>query len=509
MVALLNARAPREALRLVHGPDATLAHLLIEHIAAVCNVSASTYDDARQHYGAVGAWLAADEGQLGRYSPEVYAQGSTALQTLVRPDASGAYDVDAVCVLRYATDKLPPEDLKALVGERLRAHATYAAMLKEGRRCWTLEYADGSRFHLDVLPAVPSRDYVSEHLGVAANLTEHALRITDTNEPGRWLKSNPRGFAAWFRDRSQVQRGLVEQLRKAGIVVPLPDYSVGASPLQGVVRILKRHRDVMFGGDRDRPISTIITTLAAKAYNGTASTFDALLLVMGELKRVLRDHEGVVSNPVDPNEVFTDKWKNAPRKAELFQGWVERIDALCRDLRATTSIDRVARLLASALGDDLVSDSMADFEAHPAATLRKAPTLTETGTLASPREEPIYKQDTPWLMVLDHTANMTAVIDGTIRYSGAHLRRHTPLRFQVTTSLPEPFEVYWQVVNTGAEAARRWQLRGTIEASGTWGTGGRIQTETASYEGTHTIEAFVVTGDGCRARTGPFEVRVG
>jgi len=126
-----------------------------------------------------------------------------------------------------------------------------------------------------------------------------------------------------------------------------------------------------------------------------------------------------------------------------------------------------------------------------------------------PREEPIYKQDAPWRMVLDHTANMTAVIDGTIRYSGAHLRRHTPLRFQVTTSLPEPFEVYWQVVNTGAEAARRWQLRGTIEPSRTWGTGGRIQTETASYEGTHTIEAFVVTDDDCRARTGPFEVRVG
>jgi len=103
MVALLNARAPREALRLVHGPDATLAHLLIEHIAAVCNVSASTYDDADQHYGAVGAWLAADEGKLGRYSPEVYAQGATALQTLVRPDASGAYDIDAVCVLRHAT----------------------------------------------------------------------------------------------------------------------------------------------------------------------------------------------------------------------------------------------------------------------------------------------------------------------------------------------------------------------------------------------------------------------
>lgn len=40
------------------------------------------------------------------------------------------------------------------------------------------------------------------------------------------------------------------------------------SILQRIVQILKRHRDIMFNGDEDKPISIIITTLASRAYRG-------------------------------------------------------------------------------------------------------------------------------------------------------------------------------------------------------------------------------------------------
>lgn len=46
----------------------------------------------------------------------------------------------------------------------------------------------------------------------------------------------------------------------------VPKYQSNKTPLQRAVQILKRHRDIMFAGDEDKPVSIIITTLAAKAY---------------------------------------------------------------------------------------------------------------------------------------------------------------------------------------------------------------------------------------------------
>jgi hypothetical protein len=46
----------------------------------------------------------------------------------------------------------------------------------------------------------------------------------------------------------------------------VPEWRV-KTPLQRAVQLLKRHRDVYFAGDyENRPISIIITTLAAHAY---------------------------------------------------------------------------------------------------------------------------------------------------------------------------------------------------------------------------------------------------
>ena len=60
----------------------------------------------------------------------------------------------------------------------------------------------------------------------------------------------------------------------------MPAYKEKKSPLQRVVQILKRHRDLMFNGDESKPISIIITTLAARAYNKETDVLDALVNVV-------------------------------------------------------------------------------------------------------------------------------------------------------------------------------------------------------------------------------------
>lgn len=80
--------------------------------------------------------------------------------------------------------------------------------------------------------------------------------------------------------------------------------------------------------------------------------------------------------------------------------------------------------------------------------------------------------------------------------------KHSSLSFQARTDAPRPYTVYWQVVNTGDEAARAGGLRGGIFP------GSLSQTESTLYRGQHWIECFIVKGEQCVARSGEFEVNI-
>lgn len=73
--------------------------------------------------------------------------------------------------------------------------------------------------------------------------------------------------------------------------------------------------------------------------------------------------------------------------------------------------------------------------------------------------------------------------------------------YTAKTNAPVPYDVYWQVVNTGEHARQEDGLRGEIVK------GGLVQTERSLYTGKHWIECFIVTKEGvCIARSGPFYV---
>lgn len=71
------------------------------------------------------------------------------------------------------------------------------------------------------------------------------------------------------------------------------------------------------------------------------------------------------------------------------------------------------------------------------------------------------------------------------------------------------FDIHWQVVNTGDEAAAANCLRGSIEKSESAGRGGRFhRTEPTGYRGRHWIEAFAVRRGKCIGRSGRFYVNI-
>jgi hypothetical protein len=75
------------------------------------------------------------------------------------------------------------------------------------------------------------------------------------------------------------------------------------------------------------------------------------------------------------------------------------------------------------------------------------------------------------------------------------------------TNVPEPFDVRWQVVNTGKDAIAADCLRGdAFEESN--GATKNVRWEATHYRGTHWIEAFIIRHGVCVARSQPFKVRI-
>jgi hypothetical protein len=157
-------------------------------------------------------------------------------------------------------------------------------------------------------------------------------------------------------------------------------------PLQWVIQAMKRHRDLVFQGQKsvDAPISVIITTLAAKAYQGERDVLDALKSITARMLDQFDDGAGrsVVLNPILPSENFADKWALKPHRRQAFFEWH---GAFVRDVQALLVADKIVAM--SGALEKLVGDAAKGtaFAAHASAikTMQDSKTLGVTTTFAT------------------------------------------------------------------------------------------------------------------------------
>jgi hypothetical protein len=462
----------------------------LETVAKTLDLPEQLAEEAVLRYEAVAAWLGEEGSPLAQYSPEIYAQGSFRLGTPVRVlRKNDEFDIDLVCRLVIAKQDTSQQELKQNVGDRLRAAPHLYDELESCRRCWRLSYP--TKFHLDVLPAIPDQDGGDTHI----LLTDCDLR--------EWQHSNPIGYANWFFDRMRVvlreAREAFARAAKASIE-DVPEWRV-RTPLQRAVQLLKRHRDVYFEGhDENRPVSIIITTLAAHAYRQEADLYAALLNIAMTMDRyiVRCGDKWWVANPTQPEENFADKWNEKPERKDAFGRWLETLKA------QITAAGRVAS------GDEARTAIAKGF--HP---------RTRTGTqigIVGARAVPVlagreHCRPAPWPLALSYKCSVRGWVYPDVR-KGRRLWELTDrpvpkkigLRFEASTNVPPPYKVFWQIVNTGAEAQSAHGLRGGFDDSD--GPREGVRWEATAYAGTHWIEAFVVRNGQCVARSGPRYVRI-
>ena len=359
---------------------------LLEALSYALDITEAQYKDAVNTYEAVGRHLARPDSLLAQYNPEILPQGSFMLGTMIQPiHEKDDLDIDLVCQLTGKQDHWTQHDLKQAVGNQLKAHKSYRQMIKkpEGRRCWTLIFSGTINYHLDILPCIVDTGYriLLKKAFAAGGIQEPndlSLRITYRRESNYqtetnhllWRKSNPFGYGQWFLQ--QAAQNMAKSFPFHESIRPVPQYKTDKLPLQRIVQILKRHRDVLFEGNEDKPISIIITTLAARAYEQQADIAQGLLEVVERMLLFIEDRYSTahgrmikwVENPVNPEENFADKWPDTPSKQQHFYRWMERVK---QDLNYATSQQEMLPVR-EALADSFGKEAVAKAFSHVSGT---------------------------------------------------------------------------------------------------------------------------------------------
>ena len=286
---------------------------MLRKIAKEIEISKTEYEKAVKSYNAVGTFI---DNNIPQYDIKVVPQGSFRLGTVIKPITDkDEYDIDLVAIIDHKF--LNAKELKNIVGDALKTSDRYSEKLVEGKRCWTIEYSESSKYHMDILPTMMSDTYS----------TNKELTMThkeDEKSDYEFRQTNPEAYYDWFVERMEEERKRLKEeyaVRNKLEIVDVPEYEIKTT-LQVAIQILKRYRDIKFKETPDiKPISIILTTLMAKVYTGKESVYELIEKFSKEyMMHIEKDENGniIIRNPVNENENFADKWPKYPERREAF-----------------------------------------------------------------------------------------------------------------------------------------------------------------------------------------------
>jgi len=343
-------------------------NLLVEIINKL-DITQTQYNKAKERYEAVGKWLAEgkycfnDNRKKCFEDGTIYPQGSFRLETVIKPVGQKEFDVDLVFFIPNIKEKdFHPEKIKEIIGDRLRSHEKYKNMLEELKRGWRINYKD--EFHLDITPAIP-----------------HNIKgewVPDSKLQN-WKASNPREYAIWFNKIAEQLPNFLK-ITKDSItfafehsIEDFPENDNNKPVLKRFIQIMKRHRDLMFKNDDNKPISIIITTLATHSYNecikdhnydNELELFYDVIKNMPKYIKIDNSKEYKILNPTHKEENFAEKWNEDSTKKIAFDTWHKRLLQDIKLLKEIYGIDKIFSNLEEVFGNDFVKQIEENYMNH-------------------------------------------------------------------------------------------------------------------------------------------------
>lgn len=289
---------------------------LLYEICEELQLSSTRYKQAVERYEALSHTFEATHSPFRLQRPLIYPQGSMRLGTTVHP-LEGPHDLDFVLQLSRSHREIRPMTLLFTLFQYLKEHGVYGPMVTLKNRCVRIEYAN--EFYMDVLPACLNLEASS-----------NCIKVPDRKAQD-WKDSNPIGYADWFKERSR--RALLKVLTARARPIPPQENAEDKHPLQLVVQLIKRWRDIYYRHRQElAPISIVLTTLAAKHYDGDECINSALAKILDRIcteieSAELRGLRVQVCNPANPLEDLSERWDDAP---EAYAAFVEGMRKLRR-----------------------------------------------------------------------------------------------------------------------------------------------------------------------------------
>jgi len=491
---------------------------LYESIVKSIDISEELFDKAEKEYIEMGRWI---DVATPNYKISIYPQGSFALGTVIKPIYdTDDYDLDLVCEFDKQYD-LSAKQLKLDVMKPLLiSYRKTRKEIEEKRRCWHVEYDHIPNFHMDVIPSINKSIYI--------DITDHDEDIDKYD----YIGSNPKGYIEWFNGRKSERRKAIYQaylfenkntIKCQADVEKIKEYKL-KTPLQKAIQLLKRHRDIMLEKDdkNTKPISIIITTLAAELYKNEDNILDTLTTILNNAEKYILDHKVDGKYHIDnpsytgiKKENFADKWNEHNDRAEAFFNWLDNAKTVfIYSPSEVQSENDIANILGMALGDNLIRRVYLDNE-DVIKSLNKKKDDTSAALvpykvksiLAAPHRLPC-PWGTPKGSRVFISATATDLASRQFKYinDGPAIAKGTSLDFRALFGgISQPFNVRWHIVNLGSEATSHHCLRGNFEISN---VGKFTRHEETEYTGSHSIQCFITKHNQCVAKSDIFIVNV-
>ncbi len=442
----------------------------------VVNLNKSRFDVAEAGIDTISSILENDD-VFGELFVGAEPQGSFRQETIIKPvDAGKDFDVDLLFEV-VPVDGWEPKDYLLNLSSQLKKIPRYEKLVdtRGKTRCVTIDYE--SDFHIDIVPTVQT-----DSGNVIFNRETNEVEPTDGD-----------GYAQWFTSKNEV---------------------TGKKLLVKVVRLIKYIRDADKKFDAK---SILLTTLLGNQvfYDDERAKFypdlpTAFVVILSRLDAFLQANPTMpeIGNPVLPTEPsFNRKWdqeKYEKFRSSIHEYSLNAIDAI-QEPSEEKSLQKWQKIFGEKFRIPNTQSTLAVRESFPLGFVigdySHRIKLSDIGISSSVSRHIPIRISASLYFGLSDTKEMNRRFQRTL-VSGTEVPPMHWIKYEIKTPVEHGQEVYWQVVNTGAHAREKGQLRGGIEY------GGLVKWERSLYTGVHWVECYLVDSVNreCVGKSDPFFV---
>jgi hypothetical protein len=426
-----------------------------------------------------------EDGDFGQYVEDTFLYGSYKRHTAV----GDIKDVDIVVLTNFDTeseDYAPQKVLRKLKSALARHYGDPKNQEYQRRSIRVNDPLPDNKdveMTLDVIPAV------------ATDGNDNPLLVPD-RDVKKWILSHPKGHLEHTTELNKDQNS-------KGRFVPL-------------VKIMKwwwkyqceiRQPDV----ERPKPKGFWVEVLTGENFD--ASKHDWIDHFIATLESISEKYSDVEDVPELPDPGLSEETVRTSMTLDEFQVFMEAVNESLEQAKEARSENNDLR--SSEIYKDIFGDEFPLFDKEENEQKRAEAKVIPLGAWSH-----IKPPHWPENLRRGFKVRIDAYLydsTGTVQFGGINsdsrvIQSGLQVKYVAQTNTHNPYQVYWQVVNTGKHAESNNGLRGGFfEAkllSGSKSTNQHVNWEHTEYTGKHWIECFIVQNGELVARSGKFYLNI-